>query len=225
MTCEQIRAQLIETARGRDLPSDLRGLVFAHSANCEDCARHLEVQRQLTTALADLAISTDGAPARIEQMLRRELPVEMPRRATPAPRLPRMPLVLTGALAAAAALIVSVMLLESSPRYSSPVTHAIEAQKASVPANSTVKSPAIAPASPDAAAEEDDSLYADFTPLPYAAELSPSESTDIVRVQLPRESLMTMGIPVSADAMGQIIQADVLLGMDGTARAIRLVNN
>ena len=34
MTCEQIREQLVETARGRELSSDLRAIVFSHAAGC-----------------------------------------------------------------------------------------------------------------------------------------------------------------------------------------------
>jgi hypothetical protein len=44
-----------------------------------------------------------------------------------------------------------------------------------------------------------------------------------VRVELPRSALSSFGIPVNADHAGGRVKADVLLGEDGTARAIRFV--
>jgi hypothetical protein len=45
----------------------------------------------------------------------------------------------------------------------------------------------------------------------------------VVRVQLPMSSLRLMGLPVSEDFSGDAVQADVLLGQDGLARGVRLV--
>jgi hypothetical protein len=50
-----------------------------------------------------------------------------------------------------------------------------------------------------------------------------SEGVHLVRVELPRSALASFGIPVNADSAGGRVKADVLLGEDGTARAIRFV--
>ena len=51
---------------------------------------------------------------------------------------------------------------------------------------------------------------------------SPGEGTTL-RVELPRSALSSFGIPVNAEQSGGRVKADVLLGDDGTARAIRFV--
>jgi hypothetical protein len=45
----------------------------------------------------------------------------------------------------------------------------------------------------------------------------------IVRVQLPRSALANFGFPVNMDRYNEKVKADVLFGVDGTARAIRFV--
>ena len=49
------------------------------------------------------------------------------------------------------------------------------------------------------------------------------DSGRVVRVQLPRSALARFGLPVNAERAGEPVKADVLLGEDGTARAIRFV--
>jgi hypothetical protein len=45
----------------------------------------------------------------------------------------------------------------------------------------------------------------------------------VVRVQLPVSSLQLMGVPVNEESADLSVQADLLLGQDGLARAVRLV--
>jgi hypothetical protein len=45
----------------------------------------------------------------------------------------------------------------------------------------------------------------------------------MIRIQLPQAELIRLGIPVPPDASRALIQADVLLGEDGLAKAIRFV--
>jgi len=44
-----------------------------------------------------------------------------------------------------------------------------------------------------------------------------------VRVELPRSALASFGMPVGAEPAGGRVKADVLLGEDGVARAIRFI--
>jgi len=71
------------------------------------------------------------------------------------------------------------------------------------------------------AAEED--TIASFYPLPEAEALPALENAMVVRVQLPVSSLQLMGVPVGEERAGTSVQADLLLGQDGLARAVRLV--
>lgn len=62
-----------------------------------------------------------------------------------------------------------------------------------------------------------------FLPLLEAGSLAGVESVHVVRVRLPRSSLAAMGLPMNPDRAGESVTADVLLGEDGVARAIRFV--
>jgi hypothetical protein len=65
-----------------------------------------------------------------------------------------------------------------------------------------------------------DEITTEFIQL---AGFAQSEGVHLVRVELPRSALASFGIPVNADRAGGRVKADVLLGEDGTARAIRFV--
>ncbi|HTB19474.1 MAG TPA: hypothetical protein VK708_15240 [Bryobacteraceae bacterium] len=66
--------------------------------------------------------------------------------------------------------------------------------------------------------DSDESFY----PLPEAEALPAMENAMVVRVQLPVSSLQLMGVPVSEERADASVQADLLLGQDGLARAVRL---
>jgi len=66
-------------------------------------------------------------------------------------------------------------------------------------------------------------ITTEFIPLVQDAGFTQSEGTHLVRVELPRSALSSFGIPVNAEQAGGRVKADVLVGEDGTARAIRFV--
>ncbi|HJQ32145.1 MAG TPA: hypothetical protein VJ866_08200, partial [Pyrinomonadaceae bacterium] len=63
----------------------------------------------------------------------------------------------------------------------------------------------------------------EFIPLMQGAQYASAEETHLVRVELPRTALASFGLPVNAEAPAGRVKADVLLGEDGVARAIRFV--
>jgi hypothetical protein len=64
----------------------------------------------------------------------------------------------------------------------------------------------------------------EFIPLVTGAPGAPPlESGQLVRVQLPRAALPSLGLPLNAERGNEPVKADVLLGNDGLARAIRFV--
>jgi hypothetical protein len=65
----------------------------------------------------------------------------------------------------------------------------------------------------------------DFIPFASASDLAPAEIGQVVRVRLPRTAMESFGLPVNWDRGLEPIQADVLLGEDGLARAIRFVQD
>lgn len=62
-----------------------------------------------------------------------------------------------------------------------------------------------------------------FLPLVEAESLAGIESGHIMRVEMPREALVSFGLPMNQERAGELVKADVLLGDDGVARAIRFV--
>ncbi|MGB9180817.1 MAG: hypothetical protein WCB68_16410 [Pyrinomonadaceae bacterium] len=66
-------------------------------------------------------------------------------------------------------------------------------------------------------------MATDFMPLTYDAAVAPLDSGHLVRVELPRTALLSMGLPMSVERQNEYVKADVLMGEDGVARAIRFV--
>ncbi len=66
-------------------------------------------------------------------------------------------------------------------------------------------------------------IATDFIPLSYMSTAGLQDGGQIVRVQLPRSALANFGLPVNMDRYNEKVKADVLFGVDGTARAIRFV--
>jgi hypothetical protein len=62
-----------------------------------------------------------------------------------------------------------------------------------------------------------------FYTLPGSAMLPPLDFGTVVRVELPRSALMLVGFPVNEDRAFERVRADVLLGQDGQARAVRFI--
>ena len=78
------------------------------------------------------------------------------------------------------------------------------------------KSPPVAP--PQLAS------YGDFIALPYSDENLSQEGGVVVQVEVPRSALLLAGRPANGDDTGARVKAEVLVGADGLARAIRFLN-
>ena len=63
----------------------------------------------------------------------------------------------------------------------------------------------------------------DFLPLPFAPPVLPETGGQVVRVSLPRSAMRSVGLPVSEERLSERVPADVFLGEDGFARAVRFV--
>jgi hypothetical protein len=65
-------------------------------------------------------------------------------------------------------------------------------------------------------------ITTEFMPLTYGG-LSQVDDGQVVRVEVSRTALQSFGLPVNIERAGERVKADVLLGHDGVARAIRFV--
>jgi anti-sigma factor RsiW len=64
-----------------------------------------------------------------------------------------------------------------------------------------------------------------FVPLPGAAGVAADEDdVNLVRVAVPRSTMIALGFDVSTDRAEELVQADVMLGSNGVARAVRFLN-
>ena len=60
-----------------------------------------------------------------------------------------------------------------------------------------------------------------FVPIPYTVPLSPEEPATVWRMEIPVSRLRAVGYRVQASDPGAVVEADVLVGQDGRAHAIR----
>ena len=66
-------------------------------------------------------------------------------------------------------------------------------------------------------------IATDFMPLGYLNPATLQDGGQIIRVELPRSALVNFGLPVNMNRYHEKVKADVLLGVDGMAHAIRFV--
>ena len=197
-----------------ELAGDRGGARLDHERDCPRCAALLERQRALAEGLR--AVAAQGrqveAPARLEARLVRAFRSHNGV-AAGRPQLAWVP-ALTWMAAAAAVLALALLLVRD--RQPQPAGRGIPGR---------IELAALQlPASAETAG---DSLYADggFIPLPNAARVGATEDVNLVRVELPRSSMIALGYPVSAERASEAVEAEVVLGADGLARAVRFLDD
>lgn len=233
MKCHSLEDALVEVARGRPVGHGTAAAVETHVEHCAACAARLERQRQLTAALRTLAATTDDeVPS--EALERRLLAAfESSRSSTAFPTRQWRPAM---AAAAGLAVIAGLAWWQIAVRSTPPSARSIAG---AVPSPAEVRTPASPPSTPVASAHVPPAPSAGhrstrrnhgrlvqaegFVMLPAAIGLPDFESGEIVRMELPLASLPAYGIEIVPDAGPAPVQADLLIGQDGQARAIRLV--
>jgi hypothetical protein len=63
----------------------------------------------------------------------------------------------------------------------------------------------------------------EYLPLTYLAKTTAMDTGTIIRVRLSRSALVSLGLPVNLENSSDSVSAEVVMGDDGVARAIRLV--
>ena len=64
----------------------------------------------------------------------------------------------------------------------------------------------------------------EFLRIPYSSPLDPHERAEIVRVEMPVSAFAAAGIQIATADTGAKAQADVVIGQDGMARAVRVIS-
>jgi hypothetical protein len=251
MNCQRFEEVVTDLARERLLDAGVRGEMLAHSRQCEHCAVRLEDEIAITLKLKSFAVSFQsvGASARIESELIRNFEAQKPN--VPAFALSRQRYWLRyGTSAIAALLLIGFALALFRPR---PVTNTKEDTSTSlVTTPTTVSGPITSPvnsspvyngssvrpkrnalvrrnrpsatsitstAKPPSTTE----IVTDFIPVTYGGAANLADGGRMVRVELPRSAMASFGLPVNMDRANERVKADVLMGVDGLAHAIRFV--
>lgn len=200
MNCDEFKEYLVDFTREELSPRD-RQRMQDHASTCRPCARALEEETALASHLEDLGgFLSDVQPSgRLRESL-----LESFRKRQPGSTRVGSGLSSLTWLAAAALILMAfggVLYQFSNPARSLQPTPVDRAG-----------------AIPDA------HVYSDFIPLGNCVSLDCLDRAQLMRIDLPRSSVQYFGIPSNRfEFEGERIKADVLVGEDGIARAIRFV--
>ncbi len=207
MNCEQASAELVECAR---LGTAVAAAVDQHLSTCDSCRERAEAERELSAHLRELRTNAPGmdrlaANAQWDKaVLLREFDKQ---------RKHERQVRWMWAMSSAAVLVLSVVAMRDVWMKPSGGTPNVAAQ--SYPMREYSRE-AFEPA--EEAGEKG------FIKVPFALPPAPGETFGIVRTQLEPAELARMGVSVDPGWTGTL-EADVLVGEDGFAQAVRLSND
>jgi hypothetical protein len=248
VTCQQLRELLVDRARGVRVGAGRQAALESHLEICSDCAVEDARQLALTEALRAVARTAShlAAPAALERRLVDAFVAQ--RMESSAPVVPARRFLTRRWLATAAAVVLFAggfygVLVRLKPdatpevRLNPDTTPELRLKpdatsevrlKPDTTTDVRLKPDTITRVrNPQAAkvSQRPSVRLQDFMALPGATSLPAFESGRIIRVDLPVSSLPAYGVELVPDAARTEVQADVLVGQDGQARAIRLVNS
>lgn len=244
MTCGSVRDAILDLARDVATSEPVRAAAEAHLRDCANCAAEFERQRDLTAALGALAAdaatwnSSAGLEERLHAAFAARLPVTPPLSGD-SNSFDRW----IGALTLAAVIVLAVWLggraVTPSPTdgrrqpavsAGSPSLSPAPEQAGRQPAapiaearSAAQRSIARPSRSPRRTAASNRVQSFEFMTLPGAVGLPELESGSVVRIALPVGALPEYGLDIVTAGAKTTVEADVLVGQDGMARAIRLV--
>jgi len=253
MNCQKFESVVSELARGQMMAAELRGEALAHVDACEDCAKRLRDEVMLTRGLQSLAaeMGSLAAPANVEANLLHAFRARQA--VVPAPVIRRQSRTAYWVAAVAAMLLIAISVFvfrwtsrpvddpREAKRQEEPQRNPriVESPAPQFANNGPVPDDDVLPAIPkprrnrpfhprrapntQVANHVTNEIATDFIPLSYMSTAGLQDGGQIVRVQLPRSALANFGFPVNMDRYNEKVKADVLFGVDGTARAIRFV--
>jgi len=187
---------------------------FEHVRECAACAALLNRQRTLASGLRRLAADWRSveAPARVESRLsaaflgQAGLTVLRPATRWWVP-------VATWATAAVAVVALATFLARDR--------HVVPAHRTT---SNRVELAAVEPPADLEMLGDFSGADNDFIPVPNAARIEPNEDLNLVRVEVPRSAMIALGYAVSEDRASEPVEAEVVLGADGLARAVRFLD-
>ena len=180
-----------------------------HLLECAACVARMNRQRELAAGLRAMASEYQrvGAPARVEARVIAGFRSQAGIHTVSASRPGWLP-VLSWATAFAGVIALAIFLVSQWRPQTIPPPPGRGVELASL------MSPG-----------DSQSEYEGFIPLPNAARLAENDEVNLVRVEVPRSAMIALGIEVNPEQAAELVQADVMLGPDGIARAVRFVES
>jgi len=252
MKCHSLRDAIVEWARGGDLGPGTLAAVESHVEHCRSCAALIARERQLSQGLRALAATTaadgssDAVGRRLLVIFAERQGAGQPaaiRNVNPSGRVPWLRLAAALMLVAGSVAAWRIVRDGRGPdarvppnaaQAGAPTTEPAVTPGASIASATDVHGPIGAAGNGGRARGAGRRVRAvpppferpvGFVELPGAVGLPDFESGQIIRMEIPLASLPTYGIEILPDAQGAPVEADLLVGQDGQARAIRLVGD
>ncbi len=219
MNCREFESLSRDMGRNQGISEDVCQKALAHVESCTRCRERLDDEKTLSARLHLLAASMERerAPAELETIListyRQRISSDRPSLSIPSqsfsPWLWRNGRSLMGVAAVILLCAVSLQLLLTLPP-----------SLLSTYTEEPAKGPLVTPRGGESPLVE---LTTDFIPLVPCVGLDCFEGGQLVRVAMPRIALIFLGLPMNEQLAQEPVTADVLIGGDGVARAIRFV--
>jgi len=219
MNCREFESVSRDLARNQGISEDVCQKALAHVESCTRCRERWDDERTLSARLHLLAASMERerAPVELETIListyRQRISSDRPSLSIPSqtfsPWLWRTGRSLMEVAAVILLCAVSLQLLLTLSPSLLP-TYTEEPANGPVVTPRGVQSPLV-------------ELTTDFIPLVPCVGLDCFEGGQLVRVAMPRLALIFLGLPMNEQLAQEPVTADVLIGGDGVARAIRFV--
>lgn len=225
MTCQEFAVIRRDYVRQQWLSEGSRLEAKRHVAECVACRESVDRERTLTAALGEVASQREmtGAPVHVEASVMAAFAAKHP------PRRSMMWRAAAWAIPLAAGLLLFAVLRSGEREQplvarETPVPEPIPAPRAVMEESEPAPVAAVtAPRRARRPVARSTEYVTEFVPLRYGKPLESGEPVVVVRMELPGSQLRRLGLPVAPDAASGTVKADVLLGGDGLAKAIRFV--
>ncbi len=206
MNCLDFERLVGDLARKQLMDEEAARKALDHAKSCARCEGQLAEERILSARLHLLAVSMERerAPVELETIL-----ISAHRQRMSSGRSRRNGRRFREVAAAILLFAVSLQLLLTLSPSLLP-THTEEPVSEPMVTPRGVQSPLV-------------ELTTDFIPLVHCVGLGCFEGGQLVRVAIPRLALISLGLPMNEQLTQEPVTADVLIGGDGVARAIRFV--
>ncbi len=253
MNCQKFESLAADLARGEMMEVDVLSDARAHQAECSSCSSRFHDEEMLTRGLHSVAVEMNSLQASeaTEQSLLasfRQHSVVVPLASTRSYR-PYWLTAVAAILLIVFGLVAVVWKGSNQPKNQIAVQPIPQAPKeikenknmvapddqvAHLPAPSKPKrdlNPRVLQTRNSKANRAENTVAhhaevaTDFMPLGYLNPALLQDGGQIVRVEVPRTTMASFGLPVNMDRYNERVKADVLLGVDGVPHAIRFVQD